>query len=182
MLTREYNGHVGMEIPATENLLRQNLLISCRQASRSQSIWETESLCAFYPSPASRLDFALSSQPEYLFQGTGKGLRLHTKIYGFAKKQKIVAVLLVIWLVWDMPLNHGGTNQKATSSLTFSESWNSHCPTAAPLFSSSSGWTGASFLLPTFPPGPSVERPFAYQGSFCWDRRVLGVCRTHRRR
>lgn len=96
LLTREYNGHVGMEIPATENLLRQNFLISRRQASRSQSIWETESLCAFYPSPASRLDLALSSQPEYLFQGTGKGLRLHTKIYGFAKKQKIVAVLLVV--------------------------------------------------------------------------------------
>lgn len=38
LLTREYNGHVGMGIPATENLLRQNLLISCRQASRSQSI------------------------------------------------------------------------------------------------------------------------------------------------
>lgn len=54
-----------MEIPASDNLLGHNLPISSQQASRSQSIWETEILLDFYPSTASRLDFALSSQPEY---------------------------------------------------------------------------------------------------------------------
>lgn len=68
LLTREYNGHTGMEIPASENLLAQNLPISCQQTSRSQSIWETESVFDFYLSTASRLDFALSSQPEYLWE------------------------------------------------------------------------------------------------------------------
>lgn len=60
-----------MEIPASENLLGQNLPISCQQAS-SQGIWNTESLLDFYPSTGSKLDFALSSQPEHLFQGTGR--------------------------------------------------------------------------------------------------------------
>lgn len=85
-----------MEIPASENLPRQNLPFSCQQARRSESLWETESLIGFYSNTASRLDFAFPSQPEYLFQQTEKGLRSHAKIYDFAKKQKIVAVLLMI--------------------------------------------------------------------------------------
>lgn len=66
LLTREYNGHIGMEISASENLLGQNLPISCQQTSRSQSIWDTENIFDFYLS--TRLDFALFSQPEYLWE------------------------------------------------------------------------------------------------------------------
>lgn len=93
MLTKEHNGQVGMENPASENLPRQNLPVSCRWARRNGSVWETGTLIGFYPSTASGLDFALPSQPEYSFQRTGKGLRLHTEIYIVDKKQKVVAVL-----------------------------------------------------------------------------------------